>query len=92
MSGHESAYDRHWRRLADLLGTEEAAAERARMTADERADSRRRKSAKFRKELPRLMEYLAIATRDHRHEYAERLRKQIAYRERVISEAGKEHE
>ncbi len=90
MSGHESAYDKHWRRLAELLGPEEAAAERARMTADERADSRRRKIAKFKKDLPKLFEYLANAARDHKHEYAERLRKQIAYRERVISEAGKE--
>jgi hypothetical protein len=88
VSDHESAYDKHWKRLAELLGPEEAAAERARMTADERADRHRAKLAKFRKELPVLRNFLAKAEKEGRHEYAVKLRKQIAYREQVIAEAA----
>lgn len=86
MTNHKSAYDKHWERLAKLLGPEEAAAERARMTADESADRRRKKLARFRTEVPRFKQYLAQAEADYKHEYAARLRKQIAYREQVIAQ------
>jgi hypothetical protein len=85
VSGYESAYDKHWKRLAVLLGPEEAAAERARMTEDERADRRRAKLAKFKKDLPKLKHDLAEAEQEGRHEYAVKLRKQIAYREGVLA-------
>lgn len=85
MSGYESAYDKHWKRLAELLGPEEAAAERARMTADERADRHRAKLAKFKKELPTLRKFLAEAEKEGRHEYTAKLRKQIAYREGMLA-------
>lgn len=90
MTRHESAYDKHWKRLAELLGPDEAKAERERMTADERADRRRKKIADFEEQLPRLREYLAKARRDQKDEYTQRLQKQIAYRERVIAEAEEE--
>lgn len=88
MTDHESAYDKHWQRLAELLGPEEAAAERARMTADEQADRHRAKLKKLRRELPMLRKFLVEVEQGGRDEYAGRLRKQIAYRERVLAESG----
>ena len=82
---HESAYDKHWKRLAELLGPEEAAREQARVTEDERADRHRAKLAKFKKELPTLRKLLAEAEQEGRDEYAAKLRKQIAYREGVLA-------
>lgn len=86
---HPSAYDRHWQRLAELLGPEEAAAERARVTADEKADrQRKRLAATIAKHLPRLRRELAAAEAAGRESIAARLRVRIAYREQQIAEAG----
>jgi hypothetical protein len=81
----ESAYDKHWARLAELLGADEAAAERARMTRDERDDLRRKKIESFRRELPWLRTRLELATVRGRGADAARLRRKIAYRERVVA-------
>jgi hypothetical protein len=86
MAEYQSAYDKHWARLVQLLGESEAAAERARMTVDERADRLRKRVAKFRKDLPLLRKFLTEAERNHRDEYATRLRRQIAHREQVIAD------
>lgn len=86
MSNHESAYDKHWRRLAELLGAEEAARERQRMTNDERADRRRKTLAKFRTQLPVLRRALVEARAQGRWQYADRLTSQINYRERKLAE------
>lgn len=89
---YQTAYDRHWARLAELLGAEEAAAERARMTIDERADQLRRRVQKFkREELPRTREQLVAAEREGNSTYARKLRTWIAYRERVIADYDKEN-
>lgn len=82
---HLSAYDKHWQRLTQLLGESEAAAERARMTVDEKADRLRLRVARFRKDLPDMRKFLAQAARDGKSDYAAKLRKWIAYREQVIA-------
>lgn len=84
---YQTAYDRHWARLAELLGPDEAAAERARMTADEKADRLRKRVIEYKtKQLPHFREALASAERDGRLDYARKLRTWIAYRERVIAD------
>lgn len=80
-----SAYDKHWQRLAELLGPSEAAAERARMTVDERADRLHKRIQDYKKrQLPYLRACLASAEADNRAAYAMKLCKQIAYREQAI--------
>lgn len=83
---YQTAYDRHWARLAELLGPEEATAERQRMTVDERVDRLRKKLEQFRKRLPELRRWLAEAEAKSDHEYAKRLRRQIVHREQVIAD------
>jgi len=81
-----SAYDKHWARLVELLGADEAAAERARMTADERDDLRRKKIEAFRRELPWLRTRAELAAARGRGADVARLQRKIAYRERVLAE------
>jgi len=88
---YQTAYDRHWSRLAALLGPEEAAAERARMTADEKADRLRKRVLHFRERLPELRANLARAERDGDGAYAKRLRAWIAHREQAIADYEASH-
>ena len=87
---YQTAYDKHWSRLAALLGIEEAAAERARMTADKKADRRRKRIMTFRLRLPDLRQNLAKAERDSNVGYAKKLEKWIAYREQAIADYEEE--
>lgn len=87
MPGDErlSAYDKHWARLAQLLGPDEAAAERQRVTDDERADREYKRIQDYKtRQLPHLRDCLAQAEADGRAAYAMKLSKQIAHRERAI--------
>jgi hypothetical protein len=83
---HRSAYDKHWARLAELLGEEAAAAERRRMTADEKIDRQRAKVETFKRQLPRLRRQLAEAEASRSRRHAARIAGQIAYRMRVIAQ------
>lgn len=86
-----SAYDKHWARLAQLLGPAEAAAERARMTADEKADRLRVRVGRFKKELPRLHEQMAREQGQRRYEAAHQTRQKIEHREQVIADYEASH-
>jgi hypothetical protein len=82
---YQTAYDKHWSRLAALLGIDEAAAERARMTADERRDRLRIRVEKFKKQLPGFRESVEKADRERNVIKAAKIRAWIAYREKVIA-------